>query len=311
VKIQRNLLLFISLLLITGLFWQVNPAQGQPLIQIASVQVGLFPEYDRPNMLVVLHIELVEDPGGKQMLALQVPTDADSLSIFKRTENEDPTPLDVEVFDIGKWKDIRFATDGRNIQVEYYDPNLVLESAQRAYEYQWLSIYSVDSFSLTVRQPFGAGSVHSEPPLNTRVSGPDNATYFTGKMGSIPAGELFSLSLEYTKDPTNPAYPALAVEPAKSVNDATPGRTPSPLSVIMWLLTVALAVLVLVSLYYWWFKSNVMEKRDRMVQGVGIMNPEKQVVFCHECGMRSRPADSYCSNCGTELRRPTGQSSGH
>jgi hypothetical protein len=140
--------------------------------------------------------------------------------------------------------------------------------------------------------------------LGRGEKGPGDATYYTQDVGTIPAGELFTLNLMYTKDTANLAYPVLEVEPAEPINNTTPGRTPSPMSVVLWLLTVAIAVLLLVSLYYWWFKANMMEKQEGMVQGVGILNPEKQAVYCHECGMRSRPADSYCSNCGTELRRP-------
>jgi ribosomal protein L37E len=47
---------------------------------------------------------------------------------------------------------------------------------------------------------------------------------------------------------------------------------------------------------------NITRKTGRIVQGVGIMNPEKQAVFCHECGNRSKVGDHYCRNCGTELR---------
>ncbi len=99
--------------------------------------------------------------------------------------------------------------------------------------------------------------------------------------------------------------PGLDVEAADPVDETTPGRSPSPLSVIMWLVTVAVAILILVGLYYWWFQVDLRDKRERFVQGAGIMNPEKQVVYCHECGKRSRIGDSYCSNCGTELRKPT------
>lgn len=254
-------------------------------------------------MLVVVNIELSTESLSPRMLTFQIPADAESLSVTQQITDNEQALLRYEVKEVGKWQDLRFSTDAQALQIEYYDPNLVKEGDRRFYDYQWLSIYDVETLSLTVRQPFGAGEMQSDPPLSNEETGPDGAIYSTHKVGSIPAGELFTLSLIYTKDTANLAYPALKVEPAAPVSDATPGRTPSPLSVIMWLLTVAVAVLLLVSMYYWWFKSNVMEKQDRMVQGVGILNPEKQAVFCHECGMRSRPEDSYCSNCGTELRK--------
>ena len=77
------------------------------------------------------------------------------------------------------------------------------------------------------------------------------------------------------------------------------------MSVAFWLLAVAFAMLIMVGLYYWWFRVNISHKGERVAQGIGITNPEKQAVFCHECGMRSKAGDSYCRNCGTELREPT------
>ena len=293
------------LIILSSFFGQSNSVWGQPAIQLDSVQVGLFPDYQGPVMLVVLNIERSGDTGEPVMLTFRVPAGSESLSVIRRTIDGERLPLPYEIVDDGEWKEVRFTTGSQTIQIEYIDPNLVKEEDRRFYRYRWLSIYPVDALTLTVRQPFGAGEIHAEPPLDEVETGPDQATYFTQDFENLLANELFTLDLVYTKDTANLAYPALDVEPAQPVTDATPGRSPSPLSVIMWLLTVAIAVLVLVGLYYWWFKSNVMEKQDRMVQGVGIMNPEKQVVFCHECGMRSRPGDTYCSNCGTELRRPT------
>ncbi len=294
---------FLSILILTGLLWQSGIVQGQPPRQLTSVQVGLFPEYDRPAVLVILDIELSDGASPPQTLSFQVPIDAESLNVTRQTTDGERTTLSYEISETGEWKDVQFATDARSIRIEYYDLNLIQEEDRRSYQYQWLSDYPTESLTLTVRQPFGAGEIHADPPLSGGETGPDDATYFSRKEGAIPEGERFTLDVMYIKDTSNLAYPALEVEPAEPVNDATPGRTPSPLSVIMWLLTVAVAVMLLVGLYYYWFKTNVMDKRERTVQGVGIMNPEKQAVFCHECGMRSRAGDSYCSNCGTELRR--------
>ena len=303
-KTRRIIPYILSLLLLTGFFWQVGFVQRQATLELTSVKVGLFPEYDQPGVLVVLNIALSEAASSPRFLTFQVPAESEILSVAWRTPDGERIALSHEISETGKWKDLRFATDAQTIQIEYQDPNLLIEEARRFYNYQWLAVYPAETLSITVRQPLGAGQIQAEPALGRGEKGPGDATYYTYEVGPVPAGELFTLNLMYTKDTANLADPELKVAPVEPINDTTPGRTPSPLSVIMWLLTVAIAVLLLVSLYYWWFKANIMEKREGMIQGVGILNPEKQAVFCHECGMRSRPMDSYCSNCGTELRRP-------
>ncbi len=124
-------------------------------------------------------------------------------------------------------------------------------------------------------------------------------------LGAIPAGELLNFSFEYTKAPGDMNFPGLPVEPAIPIDTAATSGTPSPLMVVLWLLVVIVAVTIIVGLYYWWFKANVSDESERRLQGVGIVNPEKQYYFCHECGMRTKLGDHFCSNCGTELHKPT------
>jgi hypothetical protein len=62
-------------------------------------------------------------------------------------------------------------------------------------------------------------------------------------------------------------------------------------------------LLLLIGLYYVRFrKKKSLQKTVGGPDGV-VINPDKQAVFCHECGSRSRPGDSYCRSCGTELHR--------
>ncbi|MDY6873337.1 MAG: hypothetical protein SVR81_05135 [Chloroflexota bacterium] len=117
------------------------------------------------------------------------------------------------------------------------------------------------------------------------------------------SGEPFPISFQYKKDLSKPDYPARSVRGSEKIDEFTIDRTASPLSVVLCLAGVALAVTILVGLYYWWFRRRSVEHHTRPVRGVGIDNPEAQAIFSHECGSRSRAGDSFCRNCGTELPR--------
>ena len=186
VKNQPFITLILSLLVSLSLFVGVGFAQGQPVLQLSAVQVGLFPEYIRPSVLVVLDIELAGDADEPVLLTFQIPANSDSLEVSTRTIEGESLPLAYETSEIGKWRDVRFTTAAQNILIEYYDPNLVKEGDLRLFEFQWLSIYAVEKLSLTVRQPFGAGQIQAEPPLVSSEVGPDNATYFTRQVGRVP-----------------------------------------------------------------------------------------------------------------------------
>jgi len=291
--------------ILAGLFSVQGAVHAQSQIRFSQVNVTLLPEFNRPSVLVITEIQLEPEIPLPSELQLQIPGGAEILTISNLETDGLFSTLAIDENVNGNWKDVIFTAITPTIRVEYYDPNLVRQGDRRAYEYTWLSTYPADSFSLNLRRPAGASDISSEPPMEKSLDDIAEFEFYAIDAGPIPGGEVFSISISYTTSTANLAYPALAVEPAVPVNEATPGRTPSPLSVVMWLLTVAVAVLIMLVIYYGWFRANVINKNERMVQGVGIMNPEKQVVFCHECGRRSRPGDTFCSNCGTELRKPT------
>jgi hypothetical protein len=283
--------------------WQSGHAQTQPDINLDSVTIHLLPEYIHPTVLVIYEIYLDETIPLPQKLTVEVPADVEVLSVINITTDDRPIELEYQKSPIGMWKNLQFNAATHHIRIEYQDPNLVRQGDQRMYEFRWLSLYPVSVFSVSVRQPLGASEIQSLPALNKLEDPLNDLTEYSAVFGAFPAGELFTLMFSYTKNPSDLAFPALPVEPASPINGNAPGRTPSPTSVILWLLIASVAVIIVVGLYFWRFLINLSDERERVVQGVGIMNPEKQVFFCHECGMRSRAGGRYCNNCGSELRK--------
>jgi hypothetical protein len=295
--------LLIILTLLGGLSVQSGNAQTQPDIQLESVSLQLLPEFDQPSVYVIYEINLAETLPLPETLLIEVPPEAQILNVLNFTTQGRPVELSYEESQMGFWKDLRFSPAYPRIRIAYQDPNLIRQDSERLYTHQWLSIYPVKTLSVMIRQPQGASEIVSQPALNALADLLEGYQYYSADFGPIPAGELFTLTLSYTKD--TGAFPALSVAPAVPIDDTAQGRTPSPVSVILWLLLASVAIMIIVTLYHLWVRANLADKRERIVQGVGILNPEKQIYFCHECGMRSRLGDSYCSNCGTELRKPT------
>lgn len=304
-KTIKPVSLLIALVLLTSICWQMGYAQTQPNIQLDSVMLYLLPEFNQPFVLVIHEITLDTSIPMPQELIFEVPPDAKIVNVINYTLGGRPAELSYQEAQIGNWKDLQITANTHRIRIEYQDPNLVRQGDQRTFEFQWLSLYPVTAFSVTVRQPLGVSPILSEPPLDELEDSDDDIQYYSADFGAIPAGELFNLTLEYTRATSDLGVPALSVQPAVPIDDSAPGRTPSPAMVVLWLLVASVAVTIIVGLYYWWFQVNVSDQSERFVQGVGIMNPEKQVYFCHECGMRAKLGDHFCSNCGSELRKPT------
>lgn len=305
VKHIKTISIIITVAILLGLTWQFIYAMVQPDIRLDTVKVHLLPEYTHPTVLVIYEIDLDETLPLPQDLTFNFPADAQIITVINFTSEGRPGELAYQETRIGNWKDLQFISTTHRIRIEYQDPNLVRERNNRTYEFQWLSIYPATSLSVFVRQPIGASNIHSQPLLWQLDDYPEEQPVFTGEFGGISAGELFTLSFSYSKEISDPSYPALPVEPARPINQNASGRTPSPVSVILWMLIAGVVVLIIVGFYYLRFRIKEAEKFEHIGQGVGIMNPEWQTFFCQECGLRASPGDSYCSNCGTELRKPT------
>ncbi len=295
----------ICITILLGVTHRFGVAQVQPDIRLDTVVVHLLPEYTHPTVLVIYEIDLDDALPLPQVLNFNLPAEAEILTVISYSSENRPIELVYQEERIRGWKDLQFSSTSHRIRIEYVDPNLVREHNNRSYDFLWLSLYPVGSFTINVRQPNGASGIISQPALERLDQTPEDQPVFTSNLGEISAGELFTFSLSYSKDPGDPAYPALPVHPARPLNENALGRTPSPISVILWMLLASVVIIVLVLFYYLRYRMKEADKFTYIGQGVGIMNPERQVLYCQECGMRTQTGDSYCSKCGTELRKPT------
>ncbi|MFU8827343.1 MAG: zinc ribbon domain-containing protein [Brevefilum sp.] len=304
-KLQKRISFFICIIILLGLTQQVGVAQIQPDIRLDTVVVHLLPEYTHPTVLVIYEIDLDEALPLPQELNFNIPAEAEVLAVINYSPENRPVELFYQEARFGEWKDLQFSSTSHRIRIEYVDPNLVRQHNNRTYDFQWLSPFPAGAFTINVRQPSGASGIISQPVVKRLEQAPEEQPVYAADLGEISAGELVRFSLSYSKAPGDSAYLALLVQPARPLTENALGRTPSPISVILWLLVASVIIIVLVLFYYLRFRMKEADKFTLIGQGVGITNPERQVLYCQECGMRTKPGDSYCSKCGTELRKPT------
>jgi hypothetical protein len=301
---KKLFILLISVTLFLGFFTQEAKAQTQGSIQFDSVAVNLFPEFNQPSIYVTFDIELTETLLLPRTLTFQIPANIDDFVVLYLGDEGFFESPEVMISQDRLWKYVNFSTPSPTIRVEYTDPNLVFWDNYRSYTFRWTSLYPAFYFSLRIHQPEGISQFEVDKDIletEEEISGIKTSTI---RQSPFPSGKLFELSFSYAKT-GEIVYPGYNVEAGDEISEKTPGKVPSPLNLVFWLFSIALFIIIIIGLYFFWFKKRTAKSRGLMVQGVGIMNPEKMAVFCHECGMRSRPGDSYCSNCGTILRKPT------
>ncbi len=265
--------------------------------------VDLWPEDEQPSVLVIYEIELAQSVTLPQVLTLQIPANAEIQTVASRDEEKHLVPLEWQASGTGELLDVQFTTQNPEIRLEYYDPAIIRQGANRSFTFRWTSLYPVNDLSIYIQQPYGAGELTTDPEMTQVATMASNCSYYMLEAGSVDAGVPYELTFQYNKNIANLAYPVLEVFAAAPITRSTAGRAASILSVVLGLMVIAMALMLLVGLYYLRFR----KKKDLQVKGGGpdgvVINPDKRAVFCHECGSRSRAGDAYCRNCGTELRR--------
>jgi hypothetical protein len=303
VKTVKPHVLALLVFLILGFVWTPGSASAIQDVVFDSVMVDLWPEDEQPSVLVIYEIELAQSVTLPQVLTLQIPANAEIQTVASRDEEKHLVPLEWQASGTGELLDVQFTTQNPEIRLEYYDPTIIRQGANRSFTFRWTSLYPVNDLSIYIQQPYGAGELTTDPEMTQVATMASNCSYYMLEAGSVGAGIPYELTFQYNKNIANLAYPVLEVFAAAPITRSTAGRAASILSVVLGLMVIAMAVMLLVGLYYLRFR----KKKDLQVKGGGpdgvVINPDKRAVFCHECGSRSRAGDAYCRNCGTELRR--------
>jgi hypothetical protein len=291
------------LVLLTALVWQPGLANALSDSVFEKVNVTVWPEYGDPSVLVVYETHLSEALNFPREVTLSLPDECEVEKVsIQRTDGE-LLPIAWDVHENGEWQQIHFAAVSPVSVLQCRGLGIEAEGSSRKFTFKWSSDAVVKTLFLAVYQPYGAGGLLIEPSLSQMDELDDGRKVYSQYYGQTTLDEGIVLDVEYEKDITNPDYPALSVSAVSPLDSGIIGHSASPLNVVVWLVAVAAMVLILVAIYYWWISRRMKRKKDHVVRGVGILNPEKQAVFCHECGSRSKAGDTYCRSCGTELRR--------
>jgi hypothetical protein len=220
---------------------------------LERLEVVLWPEYDRPTLLVMLRGYLPLDAALPTTVVLPIPATSTPHAVAKR----DPSvgnllmaPHTVE--SDGAWSRVRVVTDMLEVRVEYY-VELATTDTQRQILFEWPGGLDVRQLLYEVMQPVGASGLVVTPPGLQRF-GEDGITYHVGDLGPISASDPFSIAVSYTKTtplltaeafkPPTPAAPQMSVPPTQSPAPQTPAtesQAPSGANSMLVVLVVVLA----------------------------------------------------------------------
>jgi len=292
-KSSMLILLFMLILMPMATGFAQNPVSV-----IDALDIEIWPDYDKASVLVLLTGSL---PGATRFPAsvtLPLPPAA-QLNAVARIDSKDGNMKDDIFSSTDPPGALTFITPDLRFRVEYYLPYTVNKN-QRSFDFTWLAAVTVNNFQLRVQRPTSAITLTTEPAAANVVKSGDGFDYHTFPARAVPAGQPFSLRVDYNMTTAQLSAPS---QPPPNTNSQPPAlpATPGTGSGINWaLVAVVSGGLVIIGALIWQMARrrpslNVRKPIDSRVE------KQSRTEFCRNCGDPIEDGDRFCSGCGSEL----------
>lgn len=280
--------------------------------ELSDLQIGVWPEYDQPSVLVIYDGTLAADVSLPRQLRLPLPAGATINAVAYRSEEGQLMTLPWEVESSDQGAVVVFETEQPRFVVEYYAEGIA-PPPQRSFDLDLGLPAAARQVTLAVRQPAGASNMRIDPDLAAAGLDDLGNPQYTAALGAREAGDVIQLSVGYDKADD---VPSLAAVPA-----ATTGAQPGPAQedsagVPDWVAVaagVALGLAVAAGAIYLINRSRQSggvsrQARRRKARQAGRSGEPRepkpaqggggQDQFCRQCGQRFTSSDRFCRNCG-------------
>lgn len=280
---------------------------AQEDIKIGRLQIDIWPEYDRPDVLVIYRIVLSPENALPAKMEFRIPLEANKpLNLAAKDADGMLYNLDYTTRIEGDWIWVSFTTPSQEIQLEYYDPRLLKTDLTREFEYRWPGDYPVEETVIQIQEPINTTRMEISPDLGEGVPGNDGLTYYISSIGSLDQNTPFSIQIEYDKTDDTLSSSQVPVFPSEPIGQQTQGRT-SLGEVIPWVLGVLGAVMIVGGGFWYWHTGRDIQKTRKKHRQARTLDDEEKTqpetaIYCHKCGKRAADGDLFCRVCGTKLQ---------
>jgi hypothetical protein len=302
----------VVILLILLLLPLTTQAQTSPQFQELSIEV--WPEFDRPETLIIYRATLSADTALPTELTFQLPGYIESMHAVAVQQNGSLVDVPTEVTSMRREGDnlfLTFTTPAPNVQFEYYDPVILSQNRQaRALAYTVTAPYNAATVLVQVQQPAQATNFSLNPPADNSFVGRDGLTYHNIRRSNLAAGETFDLAAEYSRPTDELSVTQITLNPpAPAQGNPVAPTTISTAPTINWgyVMVGAGVVLLLIGGGYWWWlqgpTDSVPPRRPARSSRSRRSLANDEGGYCYRCGAALRADAQFCHQCGAERRR--------
>lgn len=320
---MRNLIhsskrLAIAVLMIVVLLTAIPFTNAQTgATQLNSMAVELWPDYDRPAMLVLLTGVL---PSGTTLPAdVTIPLTPGAEIHAVASFNEAGALLSNVNYSVENGR-LRLTTPSTSFRVEYYAP-YESDGDEYRFTFDWLSDLSIDEMAFVAQQPAAASDFRTTPAaISSAANRGDGLNYHTLPSRPVGAGEPISVEIAYSADAPVLSAPSQTLPDVSApVSDAASSETTASGGGFnpLWLLAIAGGLALMGGAWYMGQRQGRSASRTRKPRPARPPHEEKPktpkatsnpankkaaVQYCHNCGTPAQAGDGFCRNCGAQLK---------
>lgn len=314
------------LALLALLIWGTTlPVQAQAPVRLDEMSVALWPEYDRPGVLVIYSGTLAEDVPLPVTITFAIPASVgtpsatagvDDLGSFRYRKYELRTQGDRVL--------VSYSLPYRRFQMEYYIDLLAGQGNDREFAFTYQADYPVRDFRFEVQEPLGASGFQTEPAAGRVVTEAQLPLHLI-PIGALEQGQSASVTVRYHREERRLSAEILGIPTPGPAEFEDVPRAGGGISTTTAIILGGALVAVGLALGLWmWARSRAPAGASRQARryaerrkaGRGVKEPLSRpaaapkpkpsdvVGYCHQCGRPLKRDEIYCPNCGTRRKLP-------
>ena len=296
----------ISFLICIGWLTRFTEAAAQLPDTLASLTVALWPEYDRPEVLVIYQGELKPETPLPAVVSIEMPASVQQMHAVAYLDENTNTLININLDEFrleatSQGKRLIVTTPARRFHAEYYaDDLLTRKGSTRTIHFVFTATATIENFRFEVQQPFGAVDFVSEPmPVSIEKRG-DDLFYAQYPVETLTVGVSRSLRVSYRRTTDRLSFEVMRTASGSASNPpgssaANTGLPPE------WGVALAGAFLMGAGLGYL-IRAQIHKEHPRNVRRAASPGRGVAANYCYQCGAHLYPEALYCHACGAPRR---------
>ncbi len=315
-------------ILLVGLLAMGLSIDAQGSVALSSLRIQIWPEFDRPETLVIYQGEVDSATPLPATLTFNLPADVASMhAVAVATSDGNLVNNPYQLNPNGDKVELVLSIDSPRFQFEYYDPGMIVKNGtERQLNFNISTNYPVAQWQMEFQEPLGATNVKLSPEADEVTTGTDNFVYHIYRRENVEPGPVMVLNGKYTKE-SDTLTTQVQVDIPQSLETST-----APMSSQNWTLTIGYLLVglgvgvLLVGGGIWIFNNSSLghanepprrparkrgalrESKSKSTRSERQLSPRQppavqmEAKFCPQCGTPYNPDAKFCHQCGAPRR---------